>query len=72
MSKSYQTTSINNFFKSAALTKTLLEQGIDLTYIDEFSVSCRQMNHMGWSRRGQKGWVKANTDNFSMSFIIAF
>ena len=45
---------------------------VDQIFQDEFSVSSKYSKHKGWSKIGEKGFVKLNYDSFSMFFIVAF
>ena len=45
---------------------------VEQIFLDEFSVSSKYHKHKGWSKIGEKGFVKLNYDSFSMFFIVAF
>ena len=45
---------------------------VEQIFLDEFSVSSKYNKHKGWSKIGEKGFVKLNYDSFSMFFIVAF
>ena len=59
------------FFESAWVQSTLEKQGVELIYIDEFSINTRHLKYKGWSRIGHKGYISVNLEEFSMSFIWA-
>ena len=44
---------------------------VEQIFLDEFSVSSKYNKHKGWSKIGEKGFVKLNYDSFSMFFIVA-
>ena len=45
---------------------------VEQIFLDELSVSSKYNKHKGWSKIGEKGFVKFNYDSFSMFFIVAF
>ena len=69
----YSKTSENNrkFFGSAAIQYRLLNEGVELIFLDEFSVNPRHMKHREWTIKGHKGYIRMNSEGFSMSFIVA-
>ena len=62
---------VRRYFESAIIQCRLSSQGVELIFLDEFSVSNRHWLHRGWTFKGQKGYIHPPTENFSMSFIIA-
>ena len=73
--KNIQTLAVENiwsFWESAALLLELEKSMVEQIYIDEFTVSARRNGFYGWARKGQKGALRIHSDNFSMSFVIAF
>ena len=44
----------------------------ELLFIDEFSVSDRAFKAYGWSKREESCWISSFSNNFSMSFFLAF
>ena len=59
------------FFESAWVQSTLEKQGVELIYLDEFSINTRHLKYKGWSSVGHKGYISVNLEEFSMSFIWA-
>ena len=59
------------FFESAWVQSILEKQGVELIYLDEFSIITRHLKYKGWSSVGHKGYISVNLEEFSMSFIWA-
>ena len=59
------------FFESAWVQSILENQGVELIYLDEFSINTRHLKYEGWSSVGYKGYISVNLEEFSMSFIWA-
>ena len=59
------------FFESAWVQSILEKQGVELIYLDEFSINTRHLIYKGWSSVGHKGYISVNLEEFSMSFIWA-
>ena len=49
----------------------LENEGIEIIYIDEFSLSSKKIGFYGWSKRGCKSFLKHFGQSFTMSFIAA-
>ena len=45
---------IRSFFESAVIIMKLETEGIEVIYIDEFSLSSKKIGFHGWSKRGCK------------------
>ena len=61
--------SIRKIFESAFIQHEAASKGVEIIYIDEFSINTRQHKFRGWSRRGQKSYVRLSNSDFSASFI---
>ena len=68
----YEAPNVTKFFKASLLLMKLISYGCHVIFADEFKINLRNTKFMKWSKVGQKGWLKAFKDNFSMSFIIVF
>ena len=51
------------------IQKRISDSNIELIFIDEFTVNTRHHAFRGWYRRGEKGYLKTDNTDFSMSFI---
>ena len=60
---------ISSFFESAAIIMKLETEGIEVIYIDEFSLSSKKIGFHGWSKRGCKSYLKHFYQSFS--FVVA-
>lgn len=69
--RSTQTSSQRKFFEAAMLQLKFENEGYEIIYFDEFSVSSRYNSFNGWSKKGQKGYMVVDYDAFSMFFIVA-
>ena len=56
--------------EAIAILGTLETKGIEVIYIDEFTVSEKSYKPYGWSWVKQKGWKLMSSDNFCMGFIV--
>ena len=65
-------TNIRKLCESAALQIKMENKGIELIFIDEFSMNSKYNKLYTWSKIAEKGYVKVSYDNFSMFFVIAF
>ena len=63
---------IRKFFESAEIQLRFIENEYELIYIDEFTQNSRENRFYSWTRKGSKGFIEFEEDQFSMSFIIAF
>ena len=63
--------SIRSFHESAALFLALEDAGIEIIYIDEFTVASRKQGHYGWAQKGSKSYIIQAGSSFSMSFTVA-
>ena len=59
------------FLESAAIQQKFLNKGVELIFLDEFSLNTRHMRYRGWTIKGHKGYTKIDSSGFSMSFIVA-
>ena len=64
--------SIRSFCEALTLQLELLNDGYELIYIDEFSISSRRNPMYGWWRKGFKRYTYYFESPFCMSFIVAF
>ena len=62
---------IRSFFESAAILMKLETEGIEVIYIDEFSLSSKKIGFHGWSKRGCKSYLRHFDQSFTMSFVVA-
>ena len=46
-------------------------EGIEVIYIDEFSLSSKKIGFYGWSKRECKSYLKHFDRSFTMSFVVA-
>ena len=69
--KTVTSESIRKFFESAYLQNIIASKGVEMIYIDEFSINTRHHKFRGWSKRGEKGYVRLSNSDFSASFIWA-
>ena len=58
--------------ESAMLQLTLENEGYELLFMDEFSLSSCYNNYYGWTEKGKKGYLSLIYDSFSMFFVICF
>ena len=70
--KWFEATHQRQFCKWLILTLKLMGSGVELIWIDEFSLQARNNNLYGWWRKGNDRWVKIYPSSFSMSFVVAF
>ena len=63
--------SLGKVLEVAVIQQKLYAKGIEVIYVDEFSVNTRHHQFHGWSKRGHKGLLKIQRNDFSMSFIWA-
>ena len=61
-----------HFWKWLTLTLKLIDSGVELIWIDEFSLQSRNNSLYGWWRKGYDRWVRSYPSSFSMSFVVAF
>ena len=63
-------TSIRRVLEGAYVQKCMAKQDIEWVLFEEFSVNTRHHRYRGWRMRGHKGYIKVDTNEFSMSFIV--
>ena len=63
---------IRLFWESMAIQWELLSSGHEMIYIDEFAWSYRGNHIHGWCKSNEKRYVTLNSNQFNMSFIVAF
>ena len=61
--------SLTKVLEVATIQQKLYSKGIEVIYVDEFSVNTRNHQFHGWSKRGRKGLMRIQSNDFSMSFI---
>ena len=49
----------------------LLERGINIVFIDEYSIKSRNLKPYNWAKRGEKAFLDKSQDSFKASIIIA-
>ena len=49
--------------------RKISDSGVELIFIDEFTVNTRHHAYRGWCKKGEKGYLKTDNTDFSMSFI---
>ena len=59
----------DKMIQSASLLKVLLDYGIELIFIDEFSISSRGNKVYGWTERGKKAIISQYWGAESFSVI---
>ena len=59
------------FFESEAIQQKLLNEGVELIFLDEFSLNTRHMRYREWTIKEHKGYTKIDSSRFSMSFTVA-
>ena len=50
----------------------LENEGYELLFMDEFSLSSRYNKYYGWAEKGKNGYLPLIYDSFSMLFVICF
>ena len=68
--KTTQAQNIRKFYESALVKLKLKDIGYELIFIDEFSISSKYHNYLGWSKVGEKGYLMTHQNSLSMYFII--
>ena len=63
--------SLERVLEEATIQQKLYLKDIEIIYIDEFSVNTRHYQFYGWSKRGRRGLVRIQNNDFCMSFIWA-
>ena len=54
------------------IQKRISDSNIELIFINEFTVNTRHHAFRGWCRRGEKGYLKTDNTDFSMSLFVEF
>ena len=65
-------TNIRRLALAGAIQVKLESLNYELIFIDEFSLSDRSFKFFGWSKRGKSGYFNSISNQFSMSFFVAF
>ena len=60
------------FMEFAMRLLALENQGYELLFMDEFSLSSRYNNYYGWTEKNKKGYLSLIYDSSSIFFVICF
>ena len=62
---------IVRFYESAGIQILLNKYGWELVFIDEFTVDSRKHTFRGWTKSGDKGFIKASSEGLYFNITIA-
>ena len=61
--------SIHSLLQVATIQNSIHNKGIEIIFIDEFSINTRHHKFCGWSKKNRSGYINIQSRDFSMSFI---
>ena len=63
--------SLRSLLQVATIQNSIHDKGVEIIFIDEFSINTRHHRFCGWSKKNRRGYINIQSRDFSMSFIWA-
>ena len=63
--------SLRSLLQVATIQNSIHDKGVEIIFIDEFSINTRHQRFCRWSKKNRRGYINIQSRDFSMSFILA-